>query len=148
MKPDVSVYFGELVRSLREDLAPKLPTAFEQGAALRLAMLSQAASEEFDRAAARRFEENEAMRRLFESASSFVKSPDLLIRLQNVGSVREESIHVSELERVNQMMRVLLIELHAHVELLAGDDARDLEREIWSELSASTERRAVSIGRF
>ena len=148
MKPDVSVYFRELVRALREDFAPKLPTAFEQGAALRLAMLSQAASEEFDRAAARRLEENEAMRRLFERASSIVKTPDLLTRLQTVGCLREDSIHVSALDRVNQTLRDLLIELHAHVETHAGDDARALEADIWFEFSASTARRALSIGRF
>jgi hypothetical protein len=38
--------------------------------------------------------------------------------------------------------------LHAHVETMTDDKARELEEAIWSELVASTQRRILSIGRF
>ena len=148
MRPEMSVYFRELVRTLAEEIAPRLPTSFEQGAAMRYALLTQAASEEFDRAAARRIEENAALRALFERAALLVAAPALAARLREASSSVQASFRVSDLDRENCGLRALLVDLHAQIEQQEGEPARALEAEIWSELAASTRRRALSIGRF
>lgn len=148
MKPDIAVYFRELIRTIREDFAPKLPTAFEQGAAVRFSVLTQAVAEEFDRAAARRIEENNAIRELFLRAAPNIAKPDLEARLRAAGATEEKSLRVRDLDQSNNELRALLLEMHAHVETMTDDKARELEEAIWSELVASTQRRILSIGRF
>ena len=52
---------------------------------------------------------------------------------------------VSELDKTNQSLRSLFIDLHAHVETLDGEPARRLEASIWQELSASVQRRLPAL---
>ncbi|MDE2363194.1 MAG: hypothetical protein KGM42_11000 [Hyphomicrobiales bacterium] len=148
MRPDVDAYFRELGRTLLEEFMPRLPTAFEQGAAMRYAMLTQAAAEEFNRAAARRVEENGAVRALFVQAIPLVENDGLRERLRSAAATSDRSLLVRDLDDSNGRLRALLIELHAAVEAQTGAAARKLEDTIWAELSASTGRRALSLGRF
>lgn len=148
MKPEVTVCLKELARTLAEDFAPKLPTSFEQGAARRWAMLAQAATEEFDRAAARRVEENDAIRKILQHACALVADSILRDRLRTASEAKETSFRVSNLDRRNRELRTLLCDLHVYVEGLPGAEARALEDAIWEELTISTERRSLSIGRF
>jgi hypothetical protein len=112
------------------------------------AALLLAVREEFDRAAARRVEENRALRRLFADAVSVVAGDRLRARLRDAAATEDTSLLVPDLERRNNELRALLIDLHAHVESLPGDDARALEDAIWRELRASTERRRLSLAVF
>jgi hypothetical protein len=111
-------------------------------------MLLLSIREEFDRAAARRVEENGAMRALFADATAAVRDTALRERLAAAAASEDASLRVPELEASNRALRTLLIELHAHVESLTGDGARRIEAAIWRELSASTERRKLSLGPF
>jgi hypothetical protein len=104
--------------------------------------------EEFERAAARRSEENRALRGLFARAAPGVTEPGLRERLERAAAGEETSLRVSDLERANGELRALLIELHVHVEELDSPAARQIESAIWQELAASTERRKLMMGPF
>jgi len=104
--------------------------------------------QELDRAAARRVEENAALRSLFAEAVPAVDDTDLRRRLDEAAQGEDTSLVVSDLEQGNAELRALLIELHAHVEELESAAARTIDEAIWRELIASTERRRALIGSF
>jgi hypothetical protein len=135
-------------RALAQDFAPRLPTSFEQSGLGRHAILLGVVAEEFDRAASRRIEENRALRGLFADAVKTIPNSDLRSRLQAACETEDRSFKVRDLDKSNCGLRSLLIELHEHVEQLAGDKAKSLEEAIWRELACSTERRCTSLNRF
>jgi hypothetical protein len=104
--------------------------------------------EEWDRAAARRAEENAVLRALFGRAAPQVADAELRRRLEAAAASAEKSLLVSELEKSNDALRALLIDLHAHVEAQSAAWARGVEDEIWRELAKSTERRRFSLAPF
>jgi hypothetical protein len=111
-------------------------------------MLLGIVREEWDRAAARRVQENAALRALFRDALPVVSDTDLRRKLAAAADSADASLLVSELDAGNDALRALLIELHAHVETLETPGARALEDAIWRELVASTERRKLSLAPF
>jgi hypothetical protein len=102
-------------------------------------------SEEFERAAHRRVEENKAMRIIFKNALPVVKDKDLKRRLKGAIKKTEDDYHISALDTLNCELQEVLIDLHAHVETLEGDDARQIEETIWQELENWTRRREFFI---
>ncbi len=148
MRPSVDIYLDELRRALAQDFAPQLPTSFEQSALGRHAILLGAVTEEFDRAASRRIEENKALRGLFADAVKTIADSDLRLRLLAACQTEDLSFKVRDLDESNCGLRNLLVELHEHVEQLAGEQARSLEQAIWRELALSTERRRTALNRF
>jgi hypothetical protein len=148
MRPGVDVYLGELARALAQDFAPKLPSAFEQSALVRHAMLIGVVADEFDKAASRRIEENQALRALFADAVEAIPNSDLRSRLLVACETEDRSFKVRDLDKSNCGHRSLLIELHEHVEQLAGEEAKSIEEAIWRELVRSTERRRTPLNRF
>lgn len=133
---------------LMAKVGPALGPGYAQSSVGVLGAMLLCVREEFERAAARRVEENAALRSLFAEAGSVVTDAGLRARLAQAAGGRDASLVVSELERGNAALRALLIELHAHVEELAGPAARTLEDRIWSELVTSTVRRKLGIGPF
>lgn len=148
MKPDVDRTLQLLSETLMFDLAPKLVDGYAQSTAQVAAMLLGAATEEWDRVAQRRADENAAIRALFRNALSLVTDPALSSELEAELKSSTGSIRISELDRENEGLRGALIRLHAHVEELEGKSARRLEGKIWAELLESTERRKISIAPF
>lgn len=148
MKPDVDLTLQMIASSLITEIVPKLSDDYTQRNSMLTAMLLQCAAEEWERAAARRVEENGALRRLFAEAAGEVREPELRARLEAASREEDESLRVSDLNRGNDRLRTLLIELHAHVEELDSDAARRIEQAIWQELRTSTERRALSLAPF
>jgi len=148
MKPDVDVTLQLIAASLMTEVAPKISDDYIQRNSMLTAMLLQIAAEEWDRAAARRVEENDAMRRLFAEAAPEIEDRDLRARLEAASGEEEESLRISDLNRSNDRLRTLLIELHAHLEEIDSDTARRIEAAIWQELRVSTERRALSLAPF
>jgi hypothetical protein len=148
MRPSIDVYLDELRRALAQDFAPRLPTAFEQSALGRHAILLGAVAEEFDRAAARRIEENRALRDLFAGAVKTIPDSDLRSRLLAACETEDRSFSMRDLDVSNSGLRGLLVDLHEQVEQLAGEEARSLEQAIWCELVRSTERRRTALNRF
>ncbi len=147
MKPDVDRFLEVATAHLMARTAPALE-GYEQASVSVLGGMLIAVREEFERAAARRVEENGALRALFSEAASLVQEAALAARLREAAAGAEASLRVTDLEAGNAALRALLIELHAHVEALEGEAARRLEDAIWRELVASTERRRLSFGAY
>jgi len=120
-------------------------TDYEQRTAFTVGALLLAMSQDWNRAAARLVEENDAMRALFADAAAKLREGTLADRLHEAAGSAERSLIVSELRQSNARLRSLLIELHAHVEALEGETAREVEAAIWRELAASTDRRELAL---
>lgn len=154
MIPDCPSYLQTLSQWLLAEATPALPQAWQQGAAMRHGLLLQAVITEFDRAAARRVEENRALRALFREAldtagAAGVAMPqDLVDALAQAAQGEDTDLRVGALQEGNRTLRALLEPLHAWVEGEATPEVRALEEAIWAELLASTERRRLPLGRF
>ena len=146
MKPDAAHALERLMQALLTELAPAVQPAYRQATVTMQAMMLLSIREEFDRAAARRVEENRALRALFAEAATGVADAALGARLATAAASVDASLLVPELDASNRALRALLIELHGHVEQQSGDVARRIEAAIWRELAASTERRKLSLG--
>jgi hypothetical protein len=112
------------------------------------AILLTMVREEWDRAAARRVEENAALRALFGDAAPVVTDTELRRKLETAAAEREPDMRIATLDGANDRLRELLIALHAHVEDLGSTDAKRIDDAIWRELAASTERRRFALAPF
>jgi hypothetical protein len=148
VKPDPGHVLERVTQALLAEIAPAVQPAYRQASVTVHAMLLVSLREELDRAAARRAEENAALRALFAEAAPAVREAALRERLAGAAGARDASLRVPDLDAANQALRALLIELHAHVETLDGPEARRIEAAIWRELAASTERRRLSIAPY
>lgn len=148
MKPDVPVVLGKVGQALLAQIGPEIRADYAQRSALVATLLLQCAAEEWERGAARRVEENAALRALFRDALAAVGDAALRERLSAASEGRDDDLHLSALDRSNDVLRALLIELHAHVEEQEGEAARAAEAAIWREMLRSTERRALSVSPF
>jgi hypothetical protein len=148
MKPDVPKVLEILAGRFLFDIAPNVAPSYRQSSVGVSAMLLGIVREEWDRAASRRVEENASLRVLFRDAAGVITDTDLRSRLEAAAGTSDASLLVSELEKANDALRALLIELHAQVEQQSGAASRALEDAIWRELSASTERRKLAIAPF
>jgi hypothetical protein len=146
VKPEASLVVERVFQSLLTEIAPAVQPAYRQATVTMYAMLLASVREEMDRAAARRVEENAALRALFAQAAPVVRDAALRERLGSAARGADASLRVPDLEAGNAALRALLIELHAHAEMLDAPEARRIEAAIWRELAASTERRKLSIG--
>ena len=109
------------------------------------ALLMMVVSEEFDRAAHRRIEENQALRRIFTGSLSVIEDDDLKRRVEIASERTEDNYHISVLDKLNCELQEVLIELHTHVEALEGEGARKINEAIWMELENWTKRRESTI---
>jgi hypothetical protein len=148
VKPDPQHVLEQTAQWLATDIVAAVQPRYRQAGVGILAGLLGAVREEFDRAAARRVEENAALRALFARAAEIVADAALAAQLRAAAASRDDSLLVPALDASNQTLRTLLIALHAHVETLATPAARELDAAIWRELAASTERRKLSLGAF
>lgn len=148
MKPDPQRVLEQTAAQLAMDIAPAVQPRYRQAGVGMLAGLLVAVREEFDRAAARRVEENAALRALFAEGARVAVDAALAERLRAGAATRDESLRVPDLDAGNRALRALLVALHAHVETLATPEARALDAAIWRELARSTERRKLSLGAF
>jgi hypothetical protein len=148
MRPEVSPILGKLAANLLGEIAPRLPVDYLQKSTMLVSMMLMVVGEEWDRAAERRVEENRTVRRLFGEAAPGVADRGLRSRLEEAAGADEDSLTLSALDRANDALRSLLIDLHAAVEDQEGSEARKIEAAIWQELRTSTQRRALSMDPF
>ncbi len=148
MKPEVDRMLEVSAIALLTRLGPGLPSAYEKSTAGALGALLLALREEFERGAARRFEENAAIRAIFERALPVVADPALREPLRDACIAGTTNLAISALEAENARLRGLLIELHASLESQSGPDAASLVEVIWRELARSTERRKLAMAMF
>jgi len=144
--PDVPTVLGGLARIISTELGAAVQTAYAGLTAQLTSLLLLMIAQEFERAAARLAEENQALVDLFRGAADLV--PDAVLREELLAAAAKPavpSLLVSELRRRNRELRTLLVRLHDRVECLEGDSARALEEQIWAELVASTRRRHLDL---
>jgi hypothetical protein len=63
-----------------------------------------------------------------------------------VGQAPARDLRISALQKENDALRALLIEVHAVVEALTGEDARAMNEAVWDEIRQSTRRRHLERG--
>ena len=144
MIPSLPTTLNGIARTLLMDLAPQLQNAYA-GQTLQIsAALLMMVAQEFDRAAARLVEENDALLALFAGAVAVATDDGLRTALAD-SAAGSSTLRVSALHERNRALRALLVRLHAHVESLPGDAARLLEARIWTELAESTRRRQLDL---
>lgn len=148
MKPEIPKVLEILAGTFLFEVAPNVSPSYRKSSVGVSALLLGMVREEWDRAAARRVEENDALRALFREASAAVSDTDLRRRIDEAAAGRDASLLVSDLERANDALRALLIALHAFVETQPGPAARRIDDRIWRELVASTERRKLGLAPF
>lgn len=161
MIPQAGTYLDRLATQLGGPVASRLPTAYEQACMLREPMHLRAVRVEFERAAARRVEENQALRALLQRGACL---PGLALAHRRAwteaAATQDADLSVSALQAGNDLLRGLLIELHAVLEAMTQDDQAApqaapsseevtvLLEAVWLELRRSTERRRLPSDRF
>ncbi len=148
MRPRVETVFQTMAMDLIERVIPAIGPRYHQGTVGMIATLLAIVSEEWDRAASRRIEENSRLRELFRQAAPAVNDPALRSRIFQLAKTADNDFHISALEQNNCALRAALINLHAHVEAQTSAEARKVEAAIWDELAKSTERRRLMSAQF
>ena len=148
MRPAPQRVLEQTVQGMAAELAPTLEPRYRQATVGMWASLLVAVREEFDRAAARRVDENRAIRTLFAQGAPLVSDAALADRLRDAAAGVDADLAIPALDAGNRALRALLIELHAHVEESASPGASALAEAIWRELALSTQRRKLSLGAF
>ncbi len=138
---DVDAVLNRVSQHLKESIVPALDgySAYYVGIA---ATIIECAALEYDSAAQVRVEENNALRGLLAAAAPFV-SEKLAGRVRSslTGDGMTESVRISELTRVNRVLRAMLIEVHEEVEQRLNEDwAASLNAEIIKQYSSMSER--------
>jgi hypothetical protein len=141
MRPQCDHILRTLGMVLATKYIPMLETDHARAEMGLTALILGVISEEFERVAHRRIEENREMRKLFKKAVPVVTDNDLKKRLSEVSEKTEVDFHTSALDQLNCELRKVLIDLHAHIEGLDGPEARGMEEAIWQELEKYVQRR-------
>lgn len=147
MKPEVPRVLTGLAGTIMSSLSPELGTPFARTNAATTAGLLNMISMEFDGAAARHVEENDALRAILSDGAKLVTDGDLASRLAEVVAAEpKRDYRVSTLKAENDALRALLIDLHMHVESRDDAAANEMDECIWAELRASVVRRTLTRG--
>ncbi len=147
MRPTVDFVLQEGKQTLLTQILPAIESSHYQGSIHVIGILLSYAALEYERGADIRVTDNAELRALFLDAADRVDDATLATRLKQAASIREASLRMSELDRVNDLLKCQFIELHEHVEACSADWARDFERRLLDFLASSLARRALpSIG--
>jgi hypothetical protein len=147
MRPEVPSVFANFAADLVMRVVPEISPAYHQGTISMIATMLAIASEEWDRAASWRVEENNRLRELFRESLP-ITTDELRHKLENLIETRDDDLRISSLTATNSALRAALIELQALVESKDSVEARKVEEAIWEELLQSTERRRISFAQF
>lgn len=141
MNPPVPRVLQGVAANLLTEVMREIQTPFGQQLVGIAAMLNLMAAEEFERAADRLVEENRKVRQLLADGLALLGEAAPHAIREALEAPPAASLRISDLQRENDTLRAGLIELHAAVEAVPGDPARDLDSRIWDELVESTRRR-------
>ena len=145
MIPTYDVILNTIGTNLTNRYLPQTIVEAEKADLALMAFLLAGVSEEFERAAHRRIEENIALRNLFRDALPIVKNNHLKSRLESASKIKETDWRISSLNDLNNQLLELLIELHAYVEKSDDKNSRKILTSIWEELRAYAKRREFKI---
>jgi hypothetical protein len=138
MKPSIPIVVQDLAERLRSEIVPELTGFRANNVAMTAAMLDML-GEQWDRAAAILFEENNALRALLMQGG---------VPAAGSAQAAETDLRVSALEAVNVELRQSLIDLQTALEQRDDAEAHALNEAIWAELRRSVERRLVASANF
>jgi hypothetical protein len=141
MRPQGDYILNTVATNLATKYLPKVTSDNERAELALMSFLMGAVSEEFDRAAHRRIEENLALRKLFSQSLPAVRDDSLKARLETAIKKEETDWRISSLDQSNGELVNLLIDLHAHIETLDDEKSREVEKFIWQELKDYAKRR-------
>ncbi|NIJ41080.1 hypothetical protein FHS78_001361 [Parvibaculum indicum] len=143
MKPVVDNVLQGCFATLLMEVAPHLGAEYSVGDVSVMGLMLFMSAEEYDRAAEVRTEDNSEMRSIFAEAASQIEDAELRRRLGDASDMRDTSLRISALDKINDALKALLIDLQTYLEGQSGDWAAHMERRIWKHLSASAERRKL-----
>ena len=135
MTPAVPAVLTEIAAVALRNAAPDVHPADRASSLGLSAVLLGMAAEVWDGMAARLVAENRAVRVLLARAG------EAGLDYADLAAGVDEDLRITALKAANDALRAALIDLHAAAET---HGARDLERAIWAELAASTERRRMA----
>lgn len=110
MKPSPELILNQAFAKIAMEMGPALPPGYGQGSATTTAVLLLMVAQEFNRAAAIRKSENDAMRLLLRDVAGKVGG-SLGERLKAAGDAEDSDITVAALDKSNAALKNLLIEL-------------------------------------
>ena len=148
MKPALVDVLGALSARVFGDMMPALPAGYLQSEAMLMALLLAAAAEEHERAAEVRSADIAGTRRVLGAALAHLSPGVLRDRVAEAATLEPRSLRISDLDACDAKLSAALIELHAAVEEREDSWAREIERDIWAVLRASTARRAFTTSPF
>ena len=127
---------------LRTRIAPAIDDKFA-GETARLADLLLVLNAGWvDDAAAIRVAENASIRALFADAGTEVADAALAACIAEAAVSRDPGLKISDLDAESDRLRTLLAELHAHVEDIDSESARDFSARFWRALADFESARA------
>jgi hypothetical protein len=145
MRPTCQNILNSVGMNLITRYLPKASSDSEKADFILKAFLLGAVAEESERAAHRRVEENEALRKLFSESIPIVQDSDLKSRLASASKTKDTDWHISVLDKTNNHLLELLIELHAHIEELDDEGSRRFLKKIWEALKDYCKRREFKL---
>jgi len=146
MAVEVSQVLLGLLPTLGEEVPAQLPAeSYAQGQLRMISALMFLAAVEHERGADTRIWENAEMRRIFAGAAEALADLPFRDELLEAASAEEADFKMSTLNAANGDLRKLLIELHSFVEEQGTSAAQRVDREIWSFLRGSADRRYLEI---
>lgn len=145
MKPGSIQLLHTIASTLADDIYPRLDSSYHQSTLVQIVELLIGIATEFDQAAASLVEENQKYRNLFKDCQESVMDPALKKRLGQVGGETDTNLQVTVLDKTNQDLTALLIELQAHLESIDSEKSRKLSESIWQELTVRAMRRMYVI---
>jgi len=145
MIPAVDQVLRGFAGTLLTQIIPDLGEGYASGTLSLMGMVLFMCAAEHDRAADVRHAENGELRALFADAAGHVADAALAQRLRAAAHTADPSLRIGDLDVANDALKRLLIDLHAHVEEQPTNDARTLERRIWTWLTLATDRRRIDL---
>lgn len=146
MRPQGDHILRTVAMTLNENFLPMLETEYAKSQLTLTSILMAMVAQEFDRAVHRRVEENRELIKIFSAAVGVVKDENLKKRLQAASEKTTNDYTVTFLDKLNCELLEILIDLHAHIEEIEGEDARKINAAIWDELEKAIKRRGFALG--
>jgi hypothetical protein len=123
-------------------VGPEIKSEYWQTETNVMASLLMVAAEDFDKAADTRLRENSAMRDLFSLSCEDIADSDLRTRLDVASNGQVTSYRVSALQKDNEVLKTLLIELHSFAD---DNGLADLSAAIWRLLADFSNGRKIEL---
>jgi hypothetical protein len=127
-----------LSESFLAGLVFEFSTAYERSNAVGVGLLLGQLRNQLEGAAGFLVEENAALRELFAGVAPKLPDAGLRERLVAAVALPDPGLRVGPLREQNEVLRGLLVELHAHAEDVGHVG---IEQQIWQELAQSVRRR-------